>query len=153
MALDFLDPALVATIERTQLLAQSDEQFTARAILLPLWDAALRTGDQASACVIAHDLSHAQETPSAALDWHRRALAAADAAAYDAADDRLRNFYPSLHANVAEAALRGGALSTARQHAAAAQATAHLLGADGYGRMIHVLIARLVAATTPGRSA
>ena len=76
MALDFLDPALVATIERTQLLAQSDEQFTARAILLPLWDAALRTGDQASACVIAHDLSHAQETPSAALDWHRRALAA-----------------------------------------------------------------------------
>jgi hypothetical protein len=139
MALDFLDPVLVATIERAQLLAQGEEQATARALLLPLWDAALRDNDQPTACVIAHYLAHAQETLLATLDWHRRALAAA-------ADERLQSFYPSLHANVAEAALRAGDLPTARQHAAAAQAAAHLLGADGYGRMIRALIARVAAA-------
>lgn len=146
MAIDFLDPALVATIERAQLLAQGEEQAAARALLLPFWDAALRTDDQPTACVVAHYLAHAQETPAAALDWHRRALAAADAAD----DERLHTFYPSLHANVAEAALRIGDLTAARQHVVAAQAIAHRLGADGYGRMSRALIARLATATALG---
>lgn len=143
MTLDFFDPALTATIARAQLLTQGDDRPAARALLLPLWDAALRTGDQPAACVIAHYLAHAQEAPSATLDWHRRALAAADAAA----DERLSAFYPSLHANVADAARRVGDLPAARRHIAAAQVAAHRLDNDGYGRMIRALIARLEVAT------
>jgi len=58
-------------------------------------------------------------------------------------DERVRTFYSSLYANVAEVYLRLGNLTQAREHIDKARETAYVLPDDGYGRMIRSLIVRV----------
>jgi len=61
-------------------------------------------------------------------------------------DERVRGFYPSLYANVAEVNLRLGDRAEARRWIARARETAPSLPDDGYGRMIRSLIDRVEGA-------
>jgi len=131
--------ALIDGIGRAQGLAFSGDQDGARALYQGLWTEATRAEDNYQACVAAHFMAHAQVEPEAQLDWHLRALRAAEAVD----DGRVRAFYPSLYANVADVYLRLSNLTRAREHIDKARATAHVLPDDHYGRMIRSLIERV----------
>ncbi len=131
--------ALLDGIGRAQTLAFSGDHAGARALYEGLWTEATRAEDDYQACVAAHFMAHAQVEPEAQLVWHLRALRAAEAVD----DERVRAFYPSLYANVAEVYLRLGNLIQAREHIDKARETAHVLPDDHYGRMIRSLIQRV----------
>lgn len=137
------DGPLVARIVAARTLADGGDYVAARAQLDALWDEVTLARDHFHACVVAHYRAHLEETLDGLLHWHVRALAAADAVG----DERVRPFYPSLHGNLADTYLCLGDAAHARQHVEQARATEHLLAADGYGAMVHGLIARLDAAT------
>jgi hypothetical protein len=84
-------------------------------------------------------MAHAQIEPAQQLVWHLRSLSAAEAVG----GERVRAFYPSLYANLAEVNLRLGNQSEARRWIARARETAPILPADGYARMIRSLIERV----------
>lgn len=136
---------MIAQLGRAQECVVVGDRDEARALYADLWAATNEAADPYWACVVAHFMAHAQDTPEAQRDWHQRALQAAEGA--DA--DRVRAFYPSLHANLAEVYLRLDDPVPARQHLAQARAAAHTLPDDGYGRMIEGLIARLTQALDP----
>lgn len=136
----FEDSELIAQIGQAQALVIEGNRGGAHALLAQLWAAALQAGDQYRACVVAHFLAHAYVEPGLQLDWHLRALVAADAVS----DERVRGFYPSLYANVAEVYLRLGNLTQSRAYIDRAHAAAHVLPEDSYGRMIRSLIARVM---------
>lgn len=135
----------MAQLDRAQECMVRGDRDAARALYADLWTATTRAGDPYWACVVAHFMAHAQDAPEAQLDWHQRALRAADAVG----DGRVRAFYPSLHANLAEVYGRLNRLVEARHHLDAARAAAPALADDGYGQMIHRLIARLTQTLTP----
>ncbi len=131
--------ALTDGIGRAQALAFSGDQDGARALYEGLWTEAARAADGYQVCVVAHFMAHAQVEPEAQLDWHLRALWSAEAVD----DERVRAFYPSLYANVAEVYLRLGNLTQAREHIDKAREIVHVLPDDHYGRMIRSLIVRV----------
>src|SRR5437660_8146431 len=133
------DSAMIDKIGRAQNLAASGDHEGARALYGALWVEATRAGDQYQACVVAHFLAHAHIEPEAQLDWHLRALQAANAVG----DERVRAFYPSLHANLGDVYLRLGNLTQAQEHIDKALEFERVLPDDGYGRMIRSLIVRL----------
>jgi hypothetical protein len=133
------DSAMIDTIGRAQDLAANGDREGARALYDTLWVEATRAGDHYQACVVAHFLAHAHIEPEAQLDWHLRALQAADAVG----DERVRAFYPSLHANLGDVYLRLDNLSQAQEHIDKAREAERVLPDDGYGRMIRSLIVRL----------
>jgi hypothetical protein len=106
---------MIDTIGRAQDLAASGDREGARALYDAFWAEAARAGDQYQACVVAHFLAHAHIEPEAQLDWHLRALQGANAVG----NERVRAFYPSLHANLGDVYLRLGNLtrSTSTRHA------------------------------------
>lgn len=133
---------ITEAIGLAQALEVRGEREAARAAYLGLWEEAARTGDRYLACIAAHFLAHAHDEAEAQLDWHLRALHAAEVA--DAAgDERVRAFYPSLHANLADVYLRRGDLARARAHVGHARVAEHLLADDAYGHTVRSLIARL----------
>ncbi len=136
------DSTMIEKIGRAQDLAANDDRDGARALYADLWAEATRTNDQYQACVVAHFMAHAHIEPEAQLDWHLRALHAADTVG----DERVRPFYPSLYANIGEVYLRLGNLAQARKYIAKARETEHILQDDGYGRMIRSLIVRVAQA-------
>lgn len=140
------DDAMITRIGRAKTLAENGDRHGARALFETLWAEATSAGDELHACVVAHFMAHAQDAPEAQLDWHLRALRAADAVG----DDRVVGFYPSLHANLGDTYLRLGDLPHARQHIEKARDTEHVLERDGYGQMMRSLIARLTEATKRG---
>jgi hypothetical protein len=113
-----------------------------------LWDSATRVEDQYQACIVAHFMAHAHVEPVTQLDWHLRALHAADAVG----DERVRGFYPSLYANLGETCLRLGDLTRAGQYTEMARAAEQVLPNDFYGRMIRSLIARITEAVEEGHA-
>jgi tetratricopeptide (TPR) repeat protein len=133
------DSAMIDKIGRAQDLAANDDRAGAYAIYNVLWAEATRAGDQYQACIVAHFLAHAHVEPEAQLAWHLRALQAADAVG----DERVRSFYPSLHANLGDVYLRLGNLPQAQEHIDKARKFEHILPDDGYGRLIRSLIIRL----------
>jgi hypothetical protein len=133
------DRAMIDMIGRAQALAASSDHESARALYDALWVEATRTENEYQACVVAHFMAHAHVEPETQLDWHLRALQAADAVG----DERVRAFYPSLHANLGDVYLRLGKLTQAHEHIGKARETEHVLPDDGYGRMIRSLIVRL----------
>lgn len=136
------DAEIRAAVGRAQALEVRGEREAARTAYLGLWEEATRTGDRYVACIAAHFLAHAHDAPEAQLDWHLRALHAAEAA--DATGDaRVRAFYPSLHANLADVYLRRGDRARAEAHVGHARDAEHLLADDAYGRTVRSLIARL----------
>jgi hypothetical protein len=138
----FEDSELIAQIGQAQALVIEGDRHGAQALLVHLWEKACQADDQYRACVAAHFLAHAHTEPASQLNWHLRALHAADAAG----DERVRGFYPSLYANVAEVSLRLGDLTQSRACIDRAQEVAHALPEDSYGRMIESLIARVTEA-------
>lgn len=133
------DSAMIDTIGQAQALAASGDHEDARALYDALWVEATRAENQYQACVVAHFLAHAHIEPDAQLDWHLRALLAADTVG----DERVRAFYPSLHANLGDVYLRLGNPTQAQEHINKAREIEHVLPDDGYGRMVRSLIVRL----------
>jgi hypothetical protein len=136
---------MITQLSRAQECAVRGDRAGAQALYADLWAAATRAEDHYWACVVAHFMAHAQDVAAAQLDWHRRALQAAETAD----PERVRAFYPSLQANLAEVYLRLDRLPEARTHLIQARAAAPALADDGYGLMIRRLIARLTQALTP----
>jgi len=136
------DSAIVDRLGQAQALAASGDRDGARALYKTWWSEATRAEDPYQACVAAHFMAHEHDEPEVQLDWHLRALGAAD----DVDDERVHVFYPSLYANVGEVYLRLGNLPQAREHIDKARAHEHLLRDDGYGRIIRSLITRVTQA-------
>ncbi len=134
--------ATIDTIVHAQDLAANGDREGARALYDTLWEEATHAGDQYQACVVAHFMAHAYSEPAAQLDWHLRALRAADAVG----DERVRAFHPSLYANLGDVYLRLGNLAQALAFIAKARETEHALQDDGYGRMMRSLIIRVAQA-------
>ena len=137
---------MIDKIGQAQDLAANGDREGARALYDALWAEATRAGDQYQACVVAHFLAHAHIEPEAQLDWHLRALQAANAVG----DERVRAFYPSLHANLGDVYLRLGNLTRAQEHIDKARETEHILPDDGYGRLVRSLIIRLTQTVSSG---
>ena len=137
---------MIDKIGQAQDLAANGDREGARALYDALWTETERTGDQYQACVVAHFLAHAHVEPEAQLDWHLRALQAANAVG----DERVRAFYPSLHANLGDVYLRLGNLTQAQEHIDKAHETEHVLPDDGYGRLVRSLIIRLTQTVSSG---
>jgi tetratricopeptide (TPR) repeat protein len=140
------DSTMIDKIGQAQDLAANGDREGARALYDALWAEATRAGDQYQACVVAHFLAHAHVEPEAQLDWHLRALQAANAVG----DERVRAFYPSLHANLGDVYLRLGNLTQAQEHIDKARETEHVLPDDGYGRLVRSLIIRLTQTVSSG---
>ncbi|HLQ30528.1 MAG TPA: hypothetical protein VK140_14950 [Ktedonobacteraceae bacterium] len=87
------DSAMIEKIGRAQDLAANGDGDGARALYTELWDEATGSGNQYQACAVAHFMAHAHVEPKSQLDWHLRALHAADAVG----DERIRAFYPIRH--------------------------------------------------------
>ncbi|MGZ3663318.1 MAG: tetratricopeptide repeat protein [Ktedonobacterales bacterium] len=135
------DTSFIEAINHAQGLGRE----AARPVYEELWESATRAHDQYHCCIVAHFMAHAQVEAEAQRAWHLRALHAADAAH----DERVTSFYPSLYGNLADTYLRLGDLAQAQHYIEKARATASILQDDGYGRMIHRLIARVTQAVTP----
>lgn len=72
------------------------------------WEVA---GSDYEACIAAHYLARQQNTPQETLHWNQMCLERADRVG----DDRVRGFYPSLHANIGRACLELGRTDEARE--------------------------------------
>ena len=144
------DEAMPARLAQAQTRMVQGDRAGAQALYTELWTGAAAAGDAFWMCVVAHFLAHTQNTAAAQLAWHRRALAAADAAAAE----RVRAFYPSLHANLADVYLRLGDLPAAGRHLTAARAALQALPDGSADPSVALLLARLSAAlehpTAPG---
>ncbi len=124
------------------LVAQGDREG-AYAIYQSLWTDATNTQDHYQACIAAHFLAHAHVEPEAQLEWHLRALRAADVVG----DERVCTFYPSLHGNLADVYLRLGNRRRAREHLELARASEQVLQDNDYWHMLlQGLIERLSVA-------
>lgn len=73
------------------------------------WEAA---GDHYEACIAAHYVARAQQTPADILYWNQLALTHADAVG----DESVRAFYPSLYWNMGHSYERSGNLEEARRY-------------------------------------
>ena len=133
------DGAMIDTIGQAQALVASGDHEGARALYDAAWVEVTCAEDEYQACIVAHFMAHAHVEPEAQLDWHLRALQAADAVR----DERVRAFYPSLYANLGDVYLRLGNLTQAQEHINKAREIEHVLPDDGYGRMVRSLIVRL----------
>jgi hypothetical protein len=91
--------------------------------------------DDFDACVAAHYLARAQPTAEGALHWNLESLSRAMAVG----DERVRDFYPSLHINLGHAYGRLGRQAEAHRHyllAAEQIASATPAGGDRYDQWI-----------------
>jgi tetratricopeptide (TPR) repeat protein len=90
--MDLTNPVMQLCIEGTQaeFRGQIDK---ARSLYQRAWAAAQ---DDFDACVAAHYMARHQDDPEKRLYWNQMALERANAAA----DERVREFYPSLYLNM-----------------------------------------------------
>ena len=136
---------MMETLGQAHALMAQGNREGAYALYQRLWTEATTTQDHYGACIAAHFLAHAHVEPELQLEWHVRALRAADAAG----DERVRTFYPSLHGNLADVYLRLGDRVRARQHLELARASEPILQDNGsWHIVIQGLIARLSEALT-----
>ena len=104
------------------------------------------SGDDHEACIAAHYLARHQATAEETLWWNEEALRRADAVG----DLRVREFYPSLHLNVADALERLGRVAQAHQHYVLAAKGLEDLPDNGYANLIRMAVARGEARTVSG---
>jgi hypothetical protein len=88
--------------------------------------------DAYDACVAAHYLARATETPEETLSWNLEALTRATAVG----DDRIRGFLPSLHLNLGHSYEMIGDISDARAQYELAAARLDDVGAGAYGDVV-----------------
>ena len=96
------------------------------------------SSDAYEACIAAHYLARHQQTAEEALRWNQEALRLADAAA----DERVSEFYPSLHLNVAYNLERLGRAPEAYLQYSRAAARLDRLPANGYMNMMRRAVAQ-----------
>jgi hypothetical protein len=101
----------------------------AKALFEQAWAA---RSDDFEACIAAHYVARHQETPEAELAWNREALMRADAVA----DERVRDFYPSLYLNLAHSLERLGHTASAYEHYTLAAARLTDLAASPYAGLV-----------------
>lgn len=142
-----MDRAVMDQLGQGQALIVRGDREAACTLYEELWTEAADANDHYQACVVAHFLAHAYVEPEAQLCWHLRALRAADAVG----GERVRTFYPSLHANLADVYLRLGNRTLAGEHLDLACATVHTLQDNDYWHTIlQELIARLTQTLADG---
>ncbi|MEU8779868.1 hypothetical protein [Streptomyces sp. NPDC048606] len=115
----------------------------ALALFRRAWDAA---GDDYEACVAAHYLARHQSTPEDTLHWNRVCLERADRVG----DERVRAFYPSLHATLGRAQAELGATREARAHFEAAAARLDDLPPGPYAEWMRLRVAEGLRGTRGG---
>jgi len=93
--MDTENPVIAFCIRGTQ-AEYANHPEDARALYRQAWDAAQNDYE---ACVAAHYLARAQDSPEQALHWNQVALARAEACA----DERVSDFFPSLYVNLGRA--------------------------------------------------
>ena len=64
------------------------------------------------ACIAAHYLARAQDTPEASLQWHMRALELA----YASPQENVHDFYPALHMSIGHAYKQLGGMVQAQRY-------------------------------------
>jgi hypothetical protein len=138
-------------------LHQAGQNAAARERFEQIWAEIGPNGDPLHRCSLAHFMADAQESPSAKLLWDQRALDAADLLTDERAREHhaslsVRGFYPSLHLNLAKDHQLLGNDDRARDHIEQAKSVLHVLGDDGYGRLIRGGVARLDAELTTSHS-
>ncbi|MBF6296586.1 hypothetical protein IU459_03400 [Nocardia amamiensis] len=126
----------------------------ARDALLALWSSLGPQGDPLHRCALAHYLADLYDDAAEALTWDIRALDAADSLTNDRAQSSLQvaGFYPSLHLNLADNYRRLGSFAAAQREIAAARASLHTLGDDGYGTLIRTAVEDVEAAIRERRT-
>lgn len=95
------------------------------------------SSDDYEACIAAHYVARHQPSLEAELRWNAEALRRADAVR----DDRVRDFFPSLHLNYAHSLEKAGRMSEAREHYARAAAMLEELPDSPYARLVRMGIA------------
>ncbi|MFF1956126.1 hypothetical protein ACFVWX_03875 [Streptomyces sp. NPDC058220] len=112
----------------------------ARDLFLRAWESA---GDDYDACVAAHYLARHQPTPQETLRWNQECLSRADLVG----DERVRGFYPSLHATMGSAHQDLGQTAAAREHFESAAERLKDVPPGQYGEWLRLCIARGLRAT------
>jgi hypothetical protein len=107
----------------------------ARELSMQAWEA--RT-DDFEACVAAHYVARHQDDLAQSLRWNQEALDRADAVA----DERVRDFYPSLHLNLGFSHEQLGQLDEARRQYELADARLSDLPEGPYGDLVRDGVAR-----------
>ncbi len=111
--------------------AEADGRYAdARALFQRAWEARRNDYD---ACIAAHYVARHQQSPQDTLHWHQVALDHAE----QVADDRVRDFYPSLYLNLGHAHELVDMPDEARRYYALAAAAAERLADNRYGRVVH----------------
>jgi tetratricopeptide (TPR) repeat protein len=106
--MDLNNPVVRLCIEGTQAEFQGQPE-TARTLYWQAWEAAK---DDFEACIAAHYVARFQQDPADLLRWNQEALNRADAIA----DDRVKEFYPSLYLNMGRSYELLGNLNEAKRY-------------------------------------
>jgi hypothetical protein len=115
--------------------AEADGRYAdSRALFLCAWAA---RSDDYDACIAAHYVARHQEQPDDTLHWNQVALDHAD----KVADERVRDFYPSLYLNLGRAHELVGAMDEAKRFYTLAAEAAERLANDRYGRVVQGALA------------
>jgi hypothetical protein len=101
----------------------------AKALFEQAWSA---SRDDFEACIAAHYVARHQATPEATFEWNERALRSAEAAA----DERVRDFFPSLYLNYAHSLEQLGRTREACGYYELAAARLDDLPPDGYAQFV-----------------
>jgi hypothetical protein len=121
--------------------AESARRFDeARTYFEQAWRAAT---DDVEACIAAHYIARNQTDLQQALFWNQTALARADrATANGAQDDRVRSFYSSLHLGLAMAHEKLGQIGIARHHYHRANETRRDIGDNEHRVLVDYCVVR-----------
>ena len=98
-------------------------------LFLSAWN---ESTDDFERCIAAHYLARHQKNPVDTLMWNRRSLDHANAVA----DDRVREFYPSLYLNMGKAHEDIGNLEAAKRFYEMAASVVDCLGDGRYGKIV-----------------
>ncbi|MFC5956960.1 hypothetical protein ACFP51_21525 [Streptomyces pratens] len=144
--------SVLTRIGQVVMLHHAGDREEARHRLLGLWAEIGAHGDALHRCTLAHYLADTQDDPEDELAWDLRALAAANEAEGEAADDRsagyegmpaVRALVPSLHLNLAADYARLARPDAARTHLHRARGAARVLADDTYGDRVRAAIRRM----------
>ncbi len=114
---------------------------------MEIWEAIGQDGEALYHCALAHSMADVQDDPREELVWDLRALDAAARITDESVEAAglpvsARDFYPSLHLNLADVYRRLGAGNEARRQVALGRRTAVALADDGYRQMITAALDR-----------
>jgi tetratricopeptide (TPR) repeat protein len=104
-------------------------------LFLSAWN---ESTDDVERCIAAHYVARHQKNPVDTLMWNQRSLDLANAVA----DDRVREFYPSLYLNMGKAHEDIGNREAAKRFYEMAASVVDSLGHGRYGKIVRDAVAR-----------